>query len=215
MRKVIVTALTGLCFGLVLSAVRPCRTFAEDLGHHDLSHDVLAELNFARTHPAQYAEHLERGERPDDGGAAPDDSGWSAGEQDPDARDEAVAFLMRQRPLPPLREDPRLAAAAADHSSEQGRTGDVGHASESGEGLSERLHRHGLWAGMDAEDISYGYASPRQVVDQLIIDSGVAGRGHRQNIFDPTLQAAGVGCGRHSGYGAVCVIDFAGAIVER
>ena len=187
-------------------ALEPAHARADELGR-----DVLAELNLARTHPAQYAQHLER----DDPSAYQDSGGWSAGDQDPRARDEAVAFLMRQRPLPPLREDARLTAAAADHSIEQERTGAIGHDSESGEGLSDRLHRHGLWAGMDAEDISYGYASPRQVVDQLIIDSGVQGRGHRQNIFDPTLQAAGVGCGRHSAYGAMCVIDYAGAIVER
>lgn len=106
-------------------------------------------------------------------------------------------------------------AAATAHSHEQERTGGVGHDSETGESLRRRIERQGLWAGMVAEDISYGYATPRAVVDQLIIDSGVERRGHRQTLFDPTLTAAGVGCGGHGVYGAVCVIDFAGAIVER
>ena len=50
---------------------------------------------------------------------------------------------------------------------------------------------------------------------QLIVDSGVPNRGHRLNIFSRGYQAAGVGCARHSVYGAMCVIDFAGAIVQR
>jgi len=200
----------SLIFAMAMAVAAPGLSRAGDLTA-DQGRDVLAELNFARTHPADYARHLEQ---PD---ASSDDAqgGWSQGEQDPQARDEAIAFLMRQPPLPPLREDARLDAAAADHSDEQARTGAVGHESESGERLGDRLHRHGLWASLAAEDISYGYISPEQVVDQLIIDSGVRGRGHRQNIFDPTLQAAGVGCGRHSAYGAMCVIDFAGAIVQR
>jgi uncharacterized protein YkwD len=204
MRSRVLAAFSGVCLGLTLAGTGPAH--ADGPGR-----DVLAELNFARTRPADYARLLRAAER----SQSADEAGWSQGDQDPEARDEAVDFLMRQRPLPPLREDARLDSAAEAHSAEQERTGGVGHGSQSGEGLSERLHRYGLWAGMAAEDISYGYVSPRQVVEQLIIDSGVQGRGHRQNIFDPTLQAAGVGCGRHSAYGAMCVIDFAGAIVQR
>jgi uncharacterized protein YkwD len=72
-----------------------------------------------------------------------------------------------------------------------------------------------MWAGMAAENISYGYDDPAGVVRQLIVDSGVPNRGHRANIFSAGYQAAGVGCARHAVYGAMCVIDFAGAIVRR
>jgi len=66
-----------------------------------------------------------------------------------------------------------------------------------------------------AEDISYGYASPREVVLQLIVDSGVPGRGHRNNIFNPVFRQAGVACGPHRVYGAMCVVDFAGTMLRR
>ena len=165
----------------------------------ELSRGVLETLNFARTHPADYARELEARSASD-------------GAND---LDEAIDFLMRQAPLPPLRDDPGLDAAARAHSAEQEETGAIGHESVTGERLGQRLQRHGVWAGLSAEDISYGYATPDAVVEQLVVDSGVPGRGHRQNIFDPTLQAAGVGCGRHSAYGSMCVIDFAGAIVRR
>ncbi len=68
---------------------------------------------------------------------------------------------------------------------------------------------------LDAEAISYGYQSPQDVVRQLIVDDGVPGRGHRQVLFDASLRFAGVGCGPHRLYGAMCVIDFSGPMVAR
>ena len=189
-----VSLLSFLCVGLLMTGAAPRAARADDL-----SRGVLETLNFARTHPADYARELEQ----------------DAANDSADDLNETIDFLMRQSPLPPLRDDPRLDAAARAHSAEQEETGDVGHESVTGERLGQRLERHGVWAGMSAEDISYGYATPREVVEQLIVDAGVPGRGHRQNIFDRTLEAVGVGCGRHSAYGSMCVIDFAGAIVRR
>jgi uncharacterized protein YkwD len=185
---------------------------AGPVGADSLEDGVLAEINYARTHPVAYA-HLLR--RQAGGPNDPADNTFSPPYEDSEATDEAYAFLMRQQPLPPLRSDRRLAAAAAEHSNRQGPTGRVGHADQSGETLLERFQHHGLWASMNSEDISYGYANPHNVVVQLIVDSGIPDRGHRQIIFDPTLQAAGVGCGRHAVYGELCVIDFAGGILDR
>lgn len=171
---------------------------------------VLAEVNYARTHPAEYARELERAARR--GGP----EGYSEiGNEDVDALDEAIDFLSRQSPLPPLRSDQGLAAAARAHAASQGRSGQLGHVSPGGATLTERLHAHGVWAGLAAEDISYGYDNPREVVRQLIVDSRVASRGHRQNIFGPAYREAGVSCAPHREWGAMCVIDFAGAVVRR
>jgi hypothetical protein len=169
---------------------------------------VLDEINYARMHPREYARELAR-----------HDAAYSPGERyaadDPQDVEEAIDFLMRQAPLPPLRRDERLSEAAFDHASTQGRTGQLGHTGVRGESLGQRLQRRGMWAGMSAENISYGYDDPAGVVRQLIVDSGVPNRGHRLNIFARGYQAAGVGCARHAVYGAMCVIDFAGSIVQR
>lgn len=194
----------ALCGGLLLGDVRPA---AAQMG---LEAAVLFEVNFARTHPAQYGEALRRSAYR--GGI----EGYSEiGNEDGDALAEAIDFLSRQRPLPPLETSQALAAAARAHARAQGETYQVGHVGPGGQTLSERLHAHGVWAGLAAEDISYGYDDPREVVRQLIIDSGVPGRGHRRNIFSASYQAAGVSCAPHRAYGAMCVIDFAGAVVRR
>jgi len=148
---------------------------------------VLDEINYARQHPREYARELQRIDadwRPDNRYAT----------DDPRDVEEAVDFLMRQPPLPPLRLDERLSEAALDHAATQGPRGQLGHTGPRGETLGQRLQRRGMWAGLSAENISYGYDDPGGVVRQLIIDSGVPNRAHRQNIFSHSYQAAGAGC---------------------
>lgn len=165
---------------------------------------VLYEVNFARTHPADYARELR---------------GDMARVQLPgeNARDvaEALDFLSRQKPLPPLSPDAHLEAAARSHALAQGRTVEVGHVGPNGTTLSMRLETHGVRYGLAAENISYGYDDARAVVRQLIVDSGVSDRGHRHNIFTGAYEQAGVSCGPHRQWRSMCVIDFAGAPLRR
>lgn len=194
----------GLMVGLVLSPAGGASAAA------GLEDDVLAEINFARTKPQAYARWLrEEAGRSGSHGEQP----WAR--QDPGAVAEAVDFLMRQPALPPLRRHAGLESAAQEHASSQGTTRQLGHVSPSGRGLAQRLQRHGVYAGLSAENISYGQFDSRDVVRQLIVDSGVPSRGHRANIFGRSYQAAGVSCSRHRAWGAMCVIDFAGALVQR
>jgi uncharacterized protein YkwD len=165
---------------------------------------ILEELNFARLHPQEYARLLQL--QP----ASSWDLARSAhGDKDPEAFAQAIAFLMRQAPLPPLHADENLAAAAREHVAAQGPAGDVGHDSRAGERFDDRLRRHGVRAATLAENIAYGPSKASDVVRELIIDSGVPNRGHRRNIFYETFDAAGVSCGPHRDYAAMCVIDFA------
>jgi hypothetical protein len=171
---------------------------------------VLAELNHVRAHPQAYARELRRE------GVAQARYGEETGAMargDPDAVEDAIDFLMRQAPLPPLARDGRLAAAARLHAERQGPTGEMGHGAPGA--LGQRLQREGLFAGIEAESISYGQRTPREVVRQLVVDSGVPTRAHRRDLFGHAFQAAGVGCGPHAEWGSMCVIDLAGAIMRR
>jgi uncharacterized protein YkwD len=198
--KGLAPALAGLLF--LISPTH--RAFADMLDS-----SLLEEVNFARAHPSDYAQVLLREAEADRFNAS------SFAGEDPHALDEAVTFLRRQEALPPLQPDAKLAAAALAHAAAQGREGGFGHVSPDGETLSQRLHDQGIWASLAGEDISYGYRTPRDAVRQLIIDSGVPDRGHRKTLFGPAYHAAGVSCGSHRVYGAMCVIDFASAIVPR
>src|SRR5687768_5788603 len=60
---------------------------------------VLAEINAARANPRAFARELRRQQVRD---ARYGDDGYGMSQEDPDAVEEAIDFLMRQPPLPPL-----------------------------------------------------------------------------------------------------------------
>ncbi len=123
-----------------------------------------------------------------------------------DALDEAIAFLEAQTPLPPLSRGALLDLAARDHAVVQGALGTRGHFSPDGASPGDRVQRRG-GGRLVGEDISYGYADAEDVVRQLVVDDGVPDRGHRDLLFNRELRYAGVGCGSHTAYGHMCVID--------
>jgi len=151
---------------------------------------VLEEINLARSNPQQYAQTI---------------AAQGAHMADARAVAEAVSFLKKARSLPPLSFADGLALAAQMHVSEQGSRGTIGHGNPWG-----RMAQYGRWVGTAGENISYGYSNARGIVAQLIIDAGVPGRGHRKNIFSNNFHVAGIACGGHARFGAMCVIDFAG-----
>ena len=155
---------------------------------------ILAEINLARTQPRAYAAIVAR----------------SAAESA-----EAVRFLERATPLPPLAHSGGLAQAAASHVADQGGTGGFGHAGRDGARSFERIARYGEWQGAVGENIDYGAGEARAIVVRLIVDKGIAGRKHRTNIFNKTYRVAGIAAGPHARYGAMCVMDFAGDFIER
>jgi uncharacterized protein YkwD len=157
---------------------------------HALEAEVLARINFAREHPSEYARELHRGT-------------MSA------ATREAIDYLETRRPTQPFRFTSGLAVSAALHAEDQGRRGSFEHRGSDGSSAGERMRRHGVWAGIMAEEMSAGQYTAADVVRQLIVDEGVPDRGHRIDLLDPHLTRAGVGCAPHRVYGVICVIDLA------
>ena len=195
--------IAGAAGAIACLLVRSPMALAQD---HGLDNGVLDELNFARTQPHAYGRSLaDETRRTRANGAY----------GDPAALEEAIDFLARQAPVAALGPDPALDEAALAHAKFQARAGGVGHTGPGGESLGQRLRRYGAFSSLMGENIAYGYADPRDVVRQLIVDSGVPDRGHRANIFNPAFRAVGIGCGPHPAYREMCVIDFAGSLMRR
>ncbi len=175
---------------------------------------VVQEMSDARVQPKAYAKHL-RELRPYFEGTL-----WKRPgrvplrtEEGVAALDEAIAFLESARPMGPLRFNDGLALAARRHAEDIGPKGGIEHTGSDGSSLSVRLNRLGRWQGLIAENISAGEDDARQVVIQLLIDDGVASRGHRKNLFNPDLHQAGAGTAPHREYRTVTVIDYADGFV--
>ncbi|MGH7023870.1 MAG: CAP domain-containing protein [Caulobacteraceae bacterium] len=178
--------------------------------------EVLAQLNFARTRPADYARYLTGFRAYYDGHVVyePGRPAISTNEGVA-ALDEAIDFMRRQAPLPPLAEDGALVRSATRFAAEAGPAGIVGHFGGRGSSPAERIPAACLGAGMIAEVISYGQSDAAGVVRHLIIDDGLPSRSHRRDLFSPALTAAGAGCGPHRVYGTMCVIDLAALGARR
>ncbi|MFA6115075.1 MAG: CAP domain-containing protein [Sphingomonas sp.] len=178
-------------------------------GPESLEDSVLDEINYVRANPQKYADELRQYRDLFDGRVVrlPGDPVGEMTREGAYAVDEAIAFLDRQKPLPPLARGALLERAAHDLAEEQGETGRNGHRSADGAMPGDRVKRHGGDIFV-SETISYGYSEHHAVVRQLVIDDGVASRGHRALIFATSNRFAGVGCGAHPTVRYMCVIDY-------
>jgi len=179
---------------------------------------IVAEINRARADPPAYARELRRYRTYYRNGIV-----WMPGKpiglrtrEGTAAVDEAIRFLVRQSPLPPLAQATHLRRAAADHVADQGASGRRGHRGRDGSSPAERIRRRGGGPyGASGEVIAYGPEDAISFVRELIIDDGVPDRGHRTLLFSPRFRFAGAACGRHPGWRFMCVVDLSDSVPGR
>ena len=129
---------------------------------------------------------------------------------------EAADFLQVQPAVPTLTMSEGLTAAARELARDQAASGLTGHNSSDGSTTRQRIERHGAWQQTFAENVAYGsYSVGQDVVVDLIVDDGVPDRGHRANLFNANMRVAGVACGPHPKFAAMCVIVEAGGFTTR
>jgi uncharacterized protein YkwD len=177
-----------------------------------LEAEVLDEMNRMRRDPRAYAGKLRQLRTHFDGTVlrVPGKPAVLT-EEGGSAVDEAIAVLERTGARPLLSWSDGLAAAARDHASDLAVSGRLGHAGSDGSQPDDRASRHGRWHELVAENITFGSMTAEEVVVDLLIDDGVADRGHRDVLLDRGLHVAGVACGTHPSYRRTCVIDYATA----
>jgi uncharacterized protein YkwD len=175
---------------------------------------LVQELNLARTKPTKYVELLQELRGRYDGQFYRRGNVKVRTTEGVTAVDDAIAFLKKQRPVKSLRPSRGMSQAAAEHAAEQAKSGATGHAGKNGSQVGDRVNRHGKWKFRVGENISYGNGTARDMVLQLIVDDGVADRGHRKNIFEKRYKVLGVGIDKHPKYGHVCVTTYAGDYKE-
>ena len=206
-----VSLITPLACLIAVTAAFPA--FAQKLSFGDdirqIEAGVLAALNTARSQPASYVESLMnyRGYFKANLVVIPGHSIDVETQEGTVPVDEAIDFLQTHPALKTLEISDVLTKAAAAHVAEQARTGGTGHFSADGSSPGDRTAKQGGGKAV-AEVIAYGAADAEDVIRQLIIDDGVADRGHRVVMFADHLRYAGVACGPHPEFGTMCVIDM-------
>lgn len=178
---------------------------------NELEKDVILHLNMARTDPAGYAEDfIEPRLRYFSGTDYNEPEGpiqrTVEGEL---AVAECVSDMKGTEPMGVLLPSHAISLAAADHAADHSETGNRGHTGSDGSTFDTRIERYADWRGTIGEVIAFGPRNGREIVAILLIDDGVADRGHRINLLNPDFRYVGVAIEEHPEYGYVCVIDFA------
>jgi uncharacterized protein YkwD len=179
----------------------------------DNERQVIVEINMVRTDPAEYARRFLvplRSYYRNKLLQFPGEIAISTNEGIR-ALDECIKELEAVKPLSALSPKKGLTLAARDHAKDQARTGATGHTGSDRSTTEVRLNRYGKWDVAAGENIDYGNGDARRIVSSLLIDDGVASRGHRRNLLDGSFKVIGVSVGPHKVYRHMCVIDFAGS----
>lgn len=179
--------------------------------------EVVYEINLFRSNPANYAKnyiaplakHYEKKVL-----HYPGDKSIMT-KEGVSALHECVRVLQKATPLGTMQASQGLSLAAKDHQKDQEKTGKTGHSGSDNSDLKERIERYGEWQTRIAENIAYGNTTARQVLIFLLIDDGVKSRGHRTNLLHPAYKTVGVAFGKHPVYETMCVMDFAGGLIEK
>lgn len=170
---------------------------------------ALEEVNLARTRPAHYAEIVARQFASLKNGVYQEDGRYIKMREGQSAVNEAIRALRRQAPLPPLALSPCLSDAAAEQVAWQGPSGRTGHRGRGGSSPLDRVMARVAARSLSCgENIAYGPGSPRAVVVQLLVDDGVADRGHRKALLNPDFRSFGTARGSHAKYRNIAVQEF-------
>jgi uncharacterized protein YkwD len=172
---------------------------------------VLQEINALRADPHGYADTLRswQGNYRGDVLVLPGQDKAIRTTEGEAALVEAIAVLEATPAAQTMGWLDGLSRAAHDHVAAQGATRTIGHRGQDGSNSLQRISRHGKSRGRSAEVIDYGWGDAKNIVIDLLVDDGIADRGHRRALLDPLYSTAGVSCGSHARYGVMCVVEMA------
>ncbi len=176
---------------------------------------LLDEINYARANPQEYVKALELFRRNFRGKEIHyPEGGVLATNEGVAALDDAINFLRKQNPLPPLEIRSGMVKAAKVHATDLVSTGKSSHRGTDGSQPGERLDRFGRWEDAYGENIVYDSRTPRYDVIGMIIDDGTANRGHRENLFSD-FRVVGIAAGKRASGQMLAVVTFAVGYTDK
>ena len=210
----VIMSISRLAIGLVLFTCASTAIANADSGDNSAA-AIVREMSLARQNPGLYATFIEEHRALYQGNllVRPGRIAMRT-KEGTRAVDEAIRYLRKASPRAPLAFSPGMSQAAADHCAGQA-GGGMSHKGRDGSNAADRISRYGTWGGSWGENLACGRSGAREIMIALIIDDGVRGRKHRDNIFNPQFNYAGAAVGSHATYRTICSIGFAGAYAEH
>ncbi len=169
-------------------------------------YELVAEINWARTDPAAYADWLET-LRPYYSGTTLSLPGETRirTHEGVTALEDAIAVLRQQSPLAPLRLSLGMSHGGRDW---------VTYA-DTVDSAGDRLSRYGSWSGSALEVVSSSQQSAVATVAAWLIDDGNPNRTMRATLLSAELKFMGVACGDRQTGDRLCVLNYATDYTEQ
>ena len=111
--------------------------------------------------------------------------------------------LKKAKPLPVFMPQKDLFLSAEEHAIVSGKKGTLGH-----QNFTKRIKKYAPRYASAGENCDYGNDQALDIVMSLLIDEGIADKGHRKNILDPAYNSCGVAIREHKKYEFNAVMNF-------
>ena len=99
--------------------------------------------------------------------------------------------------------------------SDQGPKGGTGHIGSNGSTPFKRIEKYTKNSGSGENLTFLDVIYPEDPIVKLLIDDGVQGKGHRENILNKDFTHLGVSWGCHKLYGEMCCFDYGINVIEN
>ena len=176
-----------------------------------INQELYQEINKVRKNPQSYISHLENMTKYFKGSIYRDPNTRVnlRTKEGVSAVIEAINYLKNSKSKKNYNKNLNLEKAAKELSNYIGTKGLMGH--QGGNmSMQNRTKKYLNKIGAMAENISFGNDNARDIIVQLIVDDGVRGRGHRENIFSESYTDVGISSGYHNGFDHCAVFNFFG-----
>jgi uncharacterized protein YkwD len=200
---------------LIFGFLFPVSAAAQSVSPTSIEQAVLNEMNAARRNPQKYIGYLEEYRKLFKGNTIHYPNRVTMDTiEGAAAVDDAIAYMKTLSRLDSYGFSAGLAKPAGHQLKDLMENNKLGHFGKDGSRLPQRISAFGIATMGYAENITYFVDLPREIVLTMIIDDGVASRGHRKNLFSSNFRVVGIAFGRGRENEGLCVTIFAGAFRE-
>ncbi len=175
----------------------------------NIAHEIVNEVNRARTNPKGYIEDLRNARKKMNGNMMSTPLGMMQTNEGVIAIDDAIRDMERVSGLNPVQFSEGLSEAANVQLTDLKDDVNLGHTGKDGSTVFTRINRFGSVEGGWGENINFGPTDAKWIVLSLIIDDGVSTRGHRKNILSNIFNQIGIAYGDSKSGVRVSVMVFA------
>lgn len=203
-----ITILVLQAFMFISGGAQNNTTLPPNLSLSALETEVLSEINLLRADPKAYANCYIAPRLNQFTGSVYNQTLTT--EEGKAVVIECLTELKKTAPLPLLKPDAQLMVIARQFTKQQGRTNEVGHTAPDGKDFFTRYAAAYARGRTVGENLCYGITAVRDMIVELLIDDGVASRGHRKNLLNHHFTRIGIGYGKHLKYQVMLTLGFLG-----